>query len=84
MLQQKKPEDFVIATGKQFSVREYINEASKNLNMKIEWKRKDLNEIGLLNGKEIIKIDPRYFRPSEVETLVINASKAKKKIKLVS
>jgi len=80
MLQQKKPEDFVIATGKQFSVREFINEASKNLNMKIEWKGKDLNEIGLLNGKEIIKIDPRYFRPSEVETLVGDASKAKKKL----
>jgi GDPmannose 4,6-dehydratase len=80
MLQQKKPEDFVIATGKQFSVREFINEASKNLNMKIEWKGKGLNEIGLLNGKEIIKIDPRYFRPSEVETLVGDASKAKKKL----
>ena len=80
MLQQKKPEDFVIATGKQFSVREFINEASKNLNIKIEWKGKGLNEIGLLNGKEIIKIDPRYFRPSEVETLVGDASKAKKKL----
>tara|TARA_A100001015_G_scaffold321254_1_gene451032 strand:- start:625 stop:1674 length:1050 start_codon:yes stop_codon:yes gene_type:complete len=80
MLQQKKPEDFVIATGKQFSVREYINEASKHLNLKIEWKGKGLNEVGSLNGKEIIKIDPRYFRPSEVETLLGDASKAKKKL----
>ena len=48
--------------------------------MKIEWKGKGLNEIGLLNGKEIIKIDPRYFRPSEVENLLGDASKAKKKL----
>jgi GDPmannose 4,6-dehydratase len=80
MLQQKKPEDFVIATGKQHSVREFINEASKNLNMKIEWKGKNLNEVGIYNGKAIIKVDPRYFRPSEVESLLGDAKKAKKKL----
>ena len=80
MLQQKKPEDFVIATGKQYSVRDFINLAAKQLDMKIEWNGKDLNEVGLSEGKDIIKIDPRYFRPTEVETLLGDASKAKKKL----
>jgi GDPmannose 4,6-dehydratase len=80
MLQQKKPEDFVIATGKQYSVRDFINEASKNLDMKIKWKGKGLKEVGFLNGKDIIKVDPRYFRPTEVETLLGDSSKAKKKL----
>ena len=81
MLQQKKPEDFVIATGKQYSVRDFINEASKNLNMKIEWKGKYLNEVGSINGNDIIKVDPKYFRPTEVETLLGDSSRAKKKLK---
>jgi GDPmannose 4,6-dehydratase len=80
MLQQKKPEDFVIATGKQYSVRDFINLASKNLDMKINWSGKDLKEVGLLNGEEIIKVDPRYFRPLEVETLLGDANKAKEKL----
>tara|TARA_B110000037_G_scaffold222113_1_gene295629 strand:- start:565 stop:1623 length:1059 start_codon:yes stop_codon:yes gene_type:complete len=83
MLQQEKPEDFVIATGKQYSVRDFINLASKNLDMKIEWKGKDLEEVGSFNGKDIIKVDPRYFRPSEVETLLGDASKAKEKLNWV-
>ena len=82
MLQQKNPEDFVIATGKQYSVRNFIEEAAKNLDMTIEWKGKDLKEIGIIDGKEIIKVDSRYFRPTEVESLLGDASKAKKKIKL--
>ena len=77
MLQQEKPEDFVIATGTQYSVRDFINLASKNLDMKINWKGKDLDEVGSFDGKDIIKVDPRYFRPSEVETLLGDASKAK-------
>jgi GDPmannose 4,6-dehydratase len=80
MLQQEKPEDFVIATGKQYSVREFINEAQKSLDMKIEWQGKDLNEVGIYNGEEIIKVDPKYFRPTEVETLLGNSSKAKKQL----
>ena len=80
MLQQKKPEDFVIATGTQYSVRDFINLASKNLNMNIKWKGKDLKEVGSFNGKNIIKVDKRYFRPTEVETLLGDASKAKKKL----
>lgn len=77
MLQQKNPEDYVIATGKQYSVRDFVNEASKNLDMKIEWRGKGLEEVGFVNGKNIIEIDPRYFRPTEVETLLGDSSKAK-------
>ena len=80
MLQQKNPEDFVIATGTQHSVRDFIIEASKHLDMKIDWKGKGLKEIGYYNNKEIIKINPRYFRPTEVETLLGDASKAKEKL----
>jgi len=80
MLQQQHPEDFVIATGKQHSVRDFINEAAKNLDMKIIWKGKNLEEVGSYDGKDIIKIDPRYFRPTEVETLLGDASKAKVKL----
>jgi GDPmannose 4,6-dehydratase len=83
MLQQEKPEDFVIATGKQYSVRDFINLASKRLDMKIDWKGKNLDEVGSLDGNDIIKIDPRYFRPTEVETLLGDASKAKKKLNWV-
>jgi GDPmannose 4,6-dehydratase len=80
MLQQQQPEDFVIATGTQHSVRDFINEAAKNLDMDIIWKGKNLEEVGSYNGKDIIKVDPRYFRPTEVETLLGDASKAKKKL----
>ena len=80
MLQQEKPEDFVIATGKQYSVKDFINIASKNLDMKIEWSGKDLNEVGSFEGNDIIKVDPRYFRPTEVENLLGDASKAKEKL----
>ena len=80
MLQQKKPEDFVIATGKQKSVRDFVNLASKYLGIKIKWNGEGLNETGSFNGKDIIKVDPKYFRPAEVETLLGDASKAKKKL----
>ena len=80
MLQQQKPDDFVIATGKQYSVRDFINLASKQLDMKIEWSGKDLNEVGSFEGNDIIKVDPRYFRATEVETLLGDASKAKEKL----
>ena len=80
MLQQAKPEDFVIATGKQHSVRDFVNLAAKNLNMKIEWKGKDEKEVGIYNNKEIIKIDTTYYRPTEVDSLLGDPSKAKKKL----
>ena len=83
MLQQQNPEDFVIATGKQYSVKDFINIASKNLDMKIIWSGKDLNEVGSFSGNDIIKIDPRYFRPAEVKTLLGDASKAKEKLNWV-
>ena len=80
MLQEEKPEDFVIATGNQHSVREFINLASKRLDIKINWSGRDLDEVGSHEGRDIIKIDPRYFRPTEVETLLGDSSKAKKKL----
>ena len=80
MLQQKKSEDFVIATGKQHSVRDFVNLAAKELDMKIDWKGKNINEVGIFEGKNIVKIDPRYFRPTEVDNLLGDASKAKKKL----
>ena len=81
MLQQKYPEDFVIATGEQHSVRDFVNMASKFLDLKIEWRGKGLKEVGLINGKETIKIDSRYFRPTEVDSLLGDAKKARKKLK---
>jgi len=78
MLQQNKPDDFVIATGKQYSVRDFINLAAKNLDMKIEWKGKEEKEVGIFENKEIIKIDKNYYRPTEVESLIGDSSKAKK------
>tara|TARA_B100001057_G_scaffold346373_1_gene347678 strand:- start:125 stop:1159 length:1035 start_codon:yes stop_codon:yes gene_type:complete len=80
MLQQKKPEDFVIATGKQYSVRDFINLAAKKLKMKISWKGKGLKEVGVYKDKNIIKIDSHYFRPTEVQTLLGDATKAKNKL----
>ena len=80
MLQQEKPEDFVIATGKQYSVRDFINLASKNLDMEINWRGNGLDEVGTFNGEDIIKVDPRHFRSTEVETLLGDASKAKDKL----
>ena len=78
MLQQEKPDDFVIATGKQYSVRDFVNLAAQNLDMKIKWKGKDENEIGIFENKEIIKVDTNYYRPTEVESLLGDSSKAKK------
>ena len=82
MLQQKNPEDFVIATGKQFSIKHFINKVLVKLNMKIEWSGKGVNEKGKdKNGKTIIECSKKYFRPSEVDTLLGNPSKARKKLK---
>jgi len=81
MLQQKEPEDFVIATGVQYSVRDFVNAASKELGIQITWKGKGVEETGTdLNGKVIVRVDPRYFRPTEVDTLLGDPSKAKEKL----
>lgn len=81
MLQQKEPEDFVIATGEQHSVRDFVDAAAKELGITIKWKGKGVKEKGYdESGNCIVAIDPRYFRPTEVETLLGDPSKAKKKL----
>ena len=80
MLQQDKPEDFVIATGNQYSVRQFIEEVGKSLEMEIIWQGKGKSEVGLWNGKIIIKVDSKYYRPSEVDSLLGDPSKAKEKL----
>ncbi len=81
MLQQDKPEDFVIATGVQYSVRDFINAAAKELEMPICWEGEGVDEKGYnAVGKCIVAVDPRYFRPTEVETLLGDPSKARSKL----
>ena len=98
MLQQDEPEDYVIATGKQHSVKEFVELAAKELGFDIEWKGTGLDEIGIVAGQKrgkrkeeredeglktgdvIIKVDTRYFRPTEVDALLGDASKAKEKL----
>lgn len=85
MLQQDQPEDFVIATGKQASVRQFIEKAAAALGMELGWEGKGVNEVGYwLNRPStphpIVRIDPRYFRPTEVETLLGDPTKAKEKL----
>lgn len=89
MLQQEQPEDFVIATGKQYSVRQFIEWTAAELGMALRWEGKGVEEIAYwtnppaaLSAKEraVVKIDPRYFRPAEVETLLGDPTKAKQKL----
>lgn len=78
MLQQKIPQDFVIATGQQYTVKDFVNLSAKKLQIPIIWKGQNLREKAYYNNKPIIEIDPKYFRPSEVDSLKGNAQKAKK------
>ncbi len=82
MLQQEKPEDFVIATGKQHSVRDFVNISAKEVGIKINWKGSGVDEKGYddKTGKCIVSVDPEYFRPTEVEELLGDASLAKNKL----
>jgi GDPmannose 4,6-dehydratase len=91
MLQQDEPEDFVIATGKQYSVRAFVDAAANELGIKLCWEGVGVDEIGVVdsvssetvkvkNGDIIVKVDPRYFRPAEVETLLGDPTKAKEKL----
>lgn len=96
MLQQPEPEDYVIATGEQHSVREFVELAARELGIEIEWQGKGVDEVGIVTGvssppalplptdrligSTIVRIDPRYFRPTEVETLLGDASKAREKL----
>ena len=80
-LQQKKPNDFVISTGKQYTVKDFINLTAENLNMEIKWKGEGINEKGYdEKGNCIVAIDPKYFRATEVESLLGDSSKAKKEL----
>jgi len=90
VLQQKKPDDYVIATGKQYSVRDFVDAAARQLGITIDWRGKGVREVGVVGqirsnypsnlkaGQTIVRVDPRYFRPTEVETLLGDPKKARK------
>jgi GDPmannose 4,6-dehydratase len=82
MLQQDEPDDFVIATGVQYSVKEFVEEAAPYFGMTIAWKGEGLDEVGIdkSSGRTVIRVNPKYFRPAEVETLLGDATKAKEKL----
>jgi len=82
MLQQDKPEDYVIATGRQFRVRDFVDQTAGLLDMRLEWSGEGIDEIGVdrKSGHTVVRIDPRYFRPAEVDTLVGDASKARRQL----
>jgi GDPmannose 4,6-dehydratase len=81
MLQQEQPEDFVIATGVQYSVRDFVDAAATEIGIAVEWRGTGVDEKGYdALGKCIVQVDPRYFRPTEVETLLGDATKAREKL----
>ena len=81
MLQQEQPEDFVIATGVQYSVRDFVNAAAAEIGIAVEWRGSGVDEKGYdAHGNCIVQVDPRYFRPTEVETLLGDATKAREKL----
>ncbi len=90
MLQQDQPEDFVIATGKQFTVRDMVNAAAGELEIDLRWEGEGIEEVGIVKsapvtsclqrGQVVVRVDPRYFRPTEVETLLGDPGKAKEKL----
>jgi len=79
MLQQDKPQDYVIATGEQYSVRQFVEACAPHFNMNIKWEGSGLDEVGIdiNSGKTVIRIDPKYFRPTEVDTLLGDSTKAR-------
>ncbi len=82
MLQQETPEDYVLATGKSYSIREFAEKSARHLGYELIWEGKDITEKGIdkNTGKTIIEIDPKYFRPTEVDELIGNAEKAKRNL----
>ena len=80
MLQQDKAEDFVVSTGVQHSVKDFVNKAANSIGIEVQWSGKGILEKGFWNGKCIIKVDPKYFRPTEVETLLGDSRKAREKL----
>ncbi len=82
ILQQKKPDDYVVATGKQYSIKQFINKTSKKLKLKIRWRGKGIKEKGFdQKGNSVIECDKNYFRPLDVNTLLGDAKKARNKLK---
>jgi GDPmannose 4,6-dehydratase len=81
MLQQSHPEDYVIATGVQYSVREFVEIAARELGIRVRWKGQGVDERGFAeDGRCVVAVDPRYFRPTEVETLLGDATKAREQL----
>ncbi len=82
LMQHPKPDDWVIATGEQYTVREFVQRAGAELGMRIEWRGKGVGEEGVnaVDGSVVVKVDPKYFRPTEVETLLGDASKARNEL----
>ena len=82
MLQQDEPDDYVIATGEQYSVKDFVNRAAPFFGFKLEWRGEGMDEFGydLSTSKTVIEVNPRYFRPAEVESLLGDATKAKEKL----
>jgi len=80
MLQQDKPEDYVIGTGETHSVRDFVEESFKAVEMPIVWEGEGIEEVGKFNGKIVVKISPKFYRPAEVDLLLADPSKAKRKL----
>jgi GDPmannose 4,6-dehydratase len=82
VLQQPEPGDYVLATGETHSVREFVERAFGHVGRQIEWRGEGVDEVGLdtRSGKELVRIDPRYFRPTEVDELLGDASKARERL----
>ena len=82
MLQQDEPEDFCISTGVQYSVRDFVNAACKEVGIQVRWEGEGIDEKGIneADGKVLVEVDPRYFRPTEVETLLGDSTKAREKL----
>jgi GDPmannose 4,6-dehydratase len=82
MLQQSEPDDFVLATGESYSVREFVDRAFAHVGIRIAWRGRGVDEVGIdeKTGQQLVKVDPRYFRPTEVDTLLGDSGKARQKL----
>jgi GDPmannose 4,6-dehydratase len=78
MVQQSKPDDYVLATGETHTVREFVEKSFSHVGIAIEWRGKGEKEEGVAGGRVLVKVDPRYFRPTEVDFLQGDATKAKR------
>jgi GDPmannose 4,6-dehydratase len=81
MLQQDSPEDFVVATGVQYSVRQFVEAVAVELGIELSWRGHGVDEVGVdASGRTVVAVDPRYFRPAEVETLLGDATRARERL----